>query len=86
MTNFCDLPIQEDDLHTVAEFLAPHYGETVGEKKLSIQEMVRSSKSAIISVEAGGAVAVRAGDKIRIFIGNHLIRCKDALTISKRKS
>ena len=84
MQKLSELEFDENDLDTVARFLAPHYGRTAEQQKIIMGGTVLSS-GADLSVETGGFIAVKVNNKVRFFIGNHLIRCEGVLSIKKGK-
>jgi len=69
-----ELPINEEDLQTVSEILAPLYKTTAEGEAKDIKAVIRSCFGTGASVETAGFIAVVAGQAIRVMIGNHLIR------------
>ena len=69
------LPIDQNDLTKVSNFLAPHYGISGEQKAAQITNTINTTNTEL-SIETGGFIACNLENKVRIFLGNHLIGCE----------
>lgn len=83
---FNELPINKEDLEEVSKFLAPYYGISPYGKSMEIENDIRRNVNVETSIETGGFIAVRIGEQIRVFLGNHLIGCEVIKIAAKGKN